>query len=121
KGDCFEGGYTYESLYVLGGLQNLDKTPSGSWKGNEPLVPSEATLIVFEKDEVKDVGSPAEGEKTEGNSDSESGFPLVLLAVVGLVSIAFGFLLGKIPFKTEVANNPKEGGQSGNFPESGRR
>lgn len=48
KGDCFEGGYISERLYVVGGVDNLDKTPSGNFfKTTSPLTPNEGNLVVY--------------------------------------------------------------------------
>ncbi len=54
KGDCWEGGYTYERLHVIGGLSVLDRASSGNeYKSHaSALVPSAGTLVVFEKEAV---------------------------------------------------------------------
>lgn len=63
KGNCFEGGYTEESLYTVAGLRGLDKTSLGGYKGfKDPLIPSEATLVIFEADVI---------QRGEGSTDSQ--------------------------------------------------
>lgn len=51
KGNCAEGGYISETLYVVGGVDNLDKTQVGNFfKGPTPLLPNEGNLVVYESD-----------------------------------------------------------------------
>ncbi len=45
KGDCFEGGYTYESLYIIDDVTVVDRTTVGSQKTSSALRPSGATTI----------------------------------------------------------------------------
>jgi hypothetical protein len=55
KGDCWEGGYTFETLRVINATI-LDRTlANNSYKTRGPLVPSEATLVVFEKDHTNNI------------------------------------------------------------------
>jgi hypothetical protein len=53
KGDCWEGGYIYETLHVVGGVSNLNKTSLNFYKGSSALVPNEGTLVVFESETVE--------------------------------------------------------------------
>lgn len=54
KGNCAEGGYINESLHVIGGVDNLDKTATGNfYKGVTPLLPNEGNLVVYEADSLK--------------------------------------------------------------------
>jgi len=48
KGDCFEGGYIYETLYVVSGVSGLDKTAVTFYKGSTPLLPNEGNYVVYE-------------------------------------------------------------------------
>jgi len=53
KGDCFEGGYTVETLYTVAGVDNLDKTITTNFvKGSSALTPNEGNLVVYKSDEV---------------------------------------------------------------------
>jgi hypothetical protein len=53
KGDCFEGGYTNESLYTVSGVDNLNKTVTTNfYKGPSALTPNEGNLVVYESDRV---------------------------------------------------------------------
>jgi len=88
KGDCWEGGYTYESLYVVGGLDNLDKTSfSNDYKTASALTPNEGTLVVFEADKLSNTN----------NSNTLQNiylYSIGLLAV--LISVLVGIILGKL-------------------------
>lgn len=53
KNNCNEGGYIYESLQVLGGVTNLDKTVTDNfYKSLSPLLPNEGNLVIYESDKV---------------------------------------------------------------------
>lgn len=65
KGDCFEGGYIYETLHVVGGVDNLDKTPSGNFfKTTSPLTPNEGNLVVYESSINKNTNDTIKNEPT---------------------------------------------------------
>ncbi len=49
KGDCFEGGYTTESLHVINDITIYDRAISGTPKSNTDLKPTTATLSVSAK------------------------------------------------------------------------
>lgn len=54
KNNCGEGGYIYESLQVVGGVDNLDKTQIGNfYKRSFPLLPNEGNLVIYESDTNK--------------------------------------------------------------------
>jgi hypothetical protein len=53
KDDCFEGGYISESLYVVGGLDSLERGGyTNFYKGASPLVPNETSLVVYTSEPV---------------------------------------------------------------------
>jgi hypothetical protein len=53
KNNCYEGGYIYETMKVLGGVDNLDKTVMNNfYKGPSPLLPNEGNLVTYESDKV---------------------------------------------------------------------
>jgi hypothetical protein len=80
KSSCFEGGYIGESLYVIQGVSDFKENRfSTFWKGNEPLVPSEATLVVFEKDGIAEAGRQQ----------------IISHVVVALVFALLGVILGR--------------------------
>ncbi len=93
KGDCWEGGYTYESLHVVGGVSNLDKTYLYFYKGSSALVPNEGTLVVFESEtinnKIEEVNDPILPTKTSNSN-------VILYAIFGAVLVlGIGYLLGK--------------------------
>ena len=53
KGDCNEGGYIYETIHVLGGLDDVNKTEiSNFYKGPSALKLNEGSLIVYEANTI---------------------------------------------------------------------
>jgi hypothetical protein len=58
--NCAEGGYIYESLQVVGGVDNLDKTVVDNFhKGTSPLSPNIGNVVIRESDTVSTVqGNP---------------------------------------------------------------
>lgn len=51
--NCAEGGYIYESLQIIGGVDNLDKTVIDNFqKGMFPLSPNNGNLVIYESDKV---------------------------------------------------------------------
>jgi hypothetical protein len=49
KGDCWEGGYTYETLYTVAGVDNLNKSvKTNFYKSSSALLPNEGNLVVYE-------------------------------------------------------------------------
>ncbi len=121
KGDCFEGGYTKETLHMVGGVGNLDKDfRYNSMKWGEALVPNEGTLVVFEVDSVGELGDgygspdpddePAAPDSGNGSDELEpeaerpvfareeksSTLPIALAVAV---SLCVGLLLGMLLFR----------------------
>lgn len=101
KGDCWEGGYTYEAPYVVGGMKVLDRTHANFWKSSSPLVPNEATLVVFEKDEP--VSSPVLSSTSPASpsplSPRANEYPIGALVAVGVLALLLGVTLGGTFFK----------------------
>lgn len=99
KNDCFEGGYISETLHVTGGLNNLDKTyANDSFKNPSPLLPSESTLIVFEKDTpnfLTKTETTADGDEDVIENNNNEAFSLPNLVTVAIISILAGIILGK--------------------------
>lgn len=94
KGDCWEGGYTRESLYVVGGVSNLDKTPIGNfYKNASALVPNEGTLVVFAKDADSDTTSTT---TTETPATHKTSNPTILLVGALLIGLIAGVTLGRV-------------------------
>lgn len=92
KGDCWEGGYIYETLHVLGGVNNLDKTYLNFYKGSSALIPNEGTLVVFESEGINN-----NEEKDDSKLPIEtSNNNMILYVISGLVLISgVGYFLGK--------------------------
>ncbi len=73
KGDCWEGGYTYETIHRTDATI-IDRTSgSNSYKTQGPLVPSESTLVVYE------------GELVNNNGKLFTALIAVAILIVGVV------------------------------------
>lgn len=112
KGDCFEGGYIRETLNVVGGISNLDKTfSSNSIKEASALISDNNTLIVYEADkidistkETSESSSINEIQKTNNDiekiDDSDKyNFSIFYVFIIAILSILFGIFLGKLFYK----------------------
>lgn len=94
KGDCFEGGYTNESLIVLGGLDHVNKEFVNFYKYNSPLIPHEGTLVLYEKDIIENTPPIIVTKEVIEKDNSISDNKGILLAAV-FVLLIVGFLLGR--------------------------
>ncbi|MEI7424811.1 MAG: hypothetical protein WCK10_01685 [Candidatus Staskawiczbacteria bacterium] len=97
--NCNEGGYIYETLNVVGGVDNLKKDYwSNSYKGSSALVPNEGSLVVYEADKINNVGSVdiIDNSKEKFESNQPIFFIIITLIISILVGILIGVLIGKI-------------------------
>lgn len=109
KADCFEGGYVSDSIYVVAGVDNLDKNYySNTIKGSDPIQPTKHTLIVYESETVSPdssrAGQDSWGDDSSQDSKNDSGAEnhinnIVIIIFVAVVSLVAGLLLGRISFK----------------------
>ncbi len=103
KSDCFEGGYIGETLHIVEGIANLDTTYwTNFYKGNEPLIPSEVTLVIFEKDAVPGIASVAENAREDDYVNGAlpakllGGYGLgAVLALTAVIFMLVGIALGR--------------------------
>jgi len=99
KGDCFEGGYIGESLHIIDGVSGITNLgsayPPGFSKWNEPLLPSEATLVVFEKDKV--IENALALEKDENRT--------ITLVVTAFFFLFLGVVLGKAMWRRKMPDS----------------
>lgn len=98
KGDCFEGGYIYETLHVVGGVDNLDKAYLNNfYKTSSALIPNEGALVVFESDNIsRSTSLHNESIDTGLDVTQERGFSAVTLIIVGVVSLVIGLFVGVV-------------------------
>ncbi|ETB63957.1 TPA: hypothetical protein DIC38_01505 [Candidatus Nomurabacteria bacterium] len=96
KGDCFEGGYIYESLLVVGGLENLKKEYINYYKGDMPLVPNEGTLTVYVNDDTKNIDSNNQPEPINENTEKDGNKSNIIILTFILIGILAGFFIGRI-------------------------
>ncbi len=110
KGDCFEGGYINETLYTVGNITNIDRTSVGDplMKVAGPLVPSAATLIVFEKDKVDLIATTTDnGTNPIGTVPNSQGnsYPPVPIALAAVIGIIIGLVLGALIYRNRRNNS----------------
>jgi hypothetical protein len=87
KGDCWEGGYVYETLDAANVTIKDRSEISNSFKMNSPLTPNEGTILVYEQSQVS--GKPAENGEDKYNDTT-----LIIIAVTFLIiGIGTGFLV----------------------------
>jgi len=88
KGDCFEGGYTKETLHMISNVSNIDKTPSVNfYKGQSALIPNEDSLVVYESDEVITT------------TEQSKELPTANLFLVASIFLLAGIVLGMLMYK----------------------
>lgn len=113
KGDCFEGGYTNETLYSIGNINHLDRTQANdSWKTASPLVPSAATLVVFERDNMSTNATATNNNQVDtatttaaAQSAESNSYPQIFLAVAAIIGAIIGFILGALIFRNRRNND----------------
>lgn len=60
KNNCFEGGYIAELLYVVGGVDVLDRSVSGNFlKGPSALLPNESNLVMYAQGTATSTPTPS--------------------------------------------------------------
>lgn len=95
-GDCFEGGYTTENLFVIGGLQSLNRASSYNTLKmyNSPLIPSVLTQVVFEKDKI----TPTSSAITTSPMTTDEPIDPKLLMIIGgfVIALIVGVVLGRV-------------------------
>ncbi len=101
KGDCWEGGYIYESLNVVGGVNNLDKTYlSNFYKGPSALVPNEGTLVVYVSASLEPDAPDWNNPKWRDNpteTDTDGIGNLAIPYTIGLIIlfVGLGYSIGR--------------------------
>lgn len=113
KGNCFEGGYINETLHVVGGVSNLDKTfYSNSMKDFSALTLSMGTLVVYEPEkienvvknipssEIQDEIKNIENKNTkEENNTNRYNFSTMTLILGAIIVILIGVFIGRLFIK----------------------
>lgn len=109
-GNCFEGGYINETLYVVGGVNNLNKTfYSNSMKDFSALIPSSGTLVVYEPEKIenvtKNIPNPEIQNETnntinenakEENNSNKYNFSTITIIIGVIISILLGVFIGRL-------------------------
>jgi len=94
RNDCFEGGYIGETLYSVGGVDKLDKTPiTNFYKDLSVLAPNEGSLVVYEGEEVSNetIKIPAQPQQEK--------FSNIILVVIAVGSLIIGIIIGSTSYK----------------------
>lgn len=97
--NCNEGGYIYETLHVVGGVDNLNKDYwSNSYKESSALVPNEGSLVVYEADKINNNGNVNTADDSNKKPENNlCNFVIIVTSVISvLIGILIGFLFGKL-------------------------
>lgn len=92
KGDCFEGGYIYESLYLIKSMKYYDTKIVRSYKTESATEPNSGNMVVFaDSDDTKDNNDGTETPVEEKTSANQ----IILLLTPLVVGIILGYVIGK--------------------------
>lgn len=94
KGDCFEGGYTRESLSIVRGIKYYDTNIIRSIKEESATEPNTGNMVIYAtlKDVVNDNNTnnkPTTSPAPQKNSVSE----IILMAVIFIVGGTLGYII----------------------------
>ncbi len=97
RSDCVEGGYIGESIKVVGGVDNLDKSYAQyNYKSASALVASESTLIVFEADTVSTTTETETPEENNPGATETTSKRAIYTTIVSVILVlGAGFLIGQ--------------------------
>jgi hypothetical protein len=102
KRDCVEGGYVSDSVYIVGGVKNLNKdVPVNIFKTISPIQPNKHTLIVYEADGIPDKITVEDDNNNEAAGKNNflsnlfSQDKIYLFAVIGAIIFLVGLFIGK--------------------------
>ena len=98
--DCNEGGYIYETLYVIGGVDNLNKNYwSNSYKQASALAPNEGSIVVYEADKPNISTTDVPSQDVNNSKNSPNIYFYILGAFVVIILILVGIVLGRLSAK----------------------
>lgn len=96
KEDCFEGGYTRETLQIIPGISNIDRTRlSNSYKYSDSLAPNESTLIVYEEDSIPIIDSDDDQVVDDSGDKKRTLVGIFIIVLTFLIGIVLGRLTNK--------------------------
>lgn len=98
KRDCWEGGYTYETLQPINATVVDRISASNSYKGLEAFVPSEASLVVFAQTRATPapVTIPVSQTPTYSNNPFLTDRVQQVTAIVAAAFLLLGVLIGRL-------------------------
>lgn len=93
KGDCFEGGYVKESLFIVRGIKYYDTNIVRSIKEQSATEPNTGNMVVY---------------AASGNSVSENkaNAEIILAIAIFVAGIIFGFIAGRKSARFPSISNP---------------
>ncbi len=91
KNDCFEGGYTLESLKIVPNVTLVDDATLNVYKRPSALAPHEGSLVVYPGQTVAEKPEVVETEEDPN---------LLTLSVIGLIGLLLGVCLGRVGKKS---------------------
>lgn len=93
KSDCTEGGYIEEHVFVIGGVNQLNRTHTGDWKSERgPLILNEGSLVVYENDTLSQT---IPEDETNNSPDTFSTRVIILFILALVIGISIGVLVTK--------------------------
>lgn len=109
-GDCFEGGYINEKLYVIGGVSDLNKTFYSKMKDLSALISSSGTLVVYEPEKIENVNKnipsseiQKETKNTTNDNTNKYNFSTTTLIIGAIIFILAGVFISRL--LNQKANN----------------
>ncbi len=99
KGDCFEGGYSKDTIHVINGITIEDKSSYGDAKSDKPLTKNEATIVVNIADQSTKTTATPTSQYTQdlpvySSSDSKRSTTDVTTAILAAAFTILGVVLG---------------------------
>lgn len=94
KGDCFEGGYVTERLFIIEGVNYYDTNPVRPIKTDTATEPNTGNLVVYA--DSQDLLNTQQTTTTTPTTDQKNSKTNIILFIVLLVAgIAIGYTIGK--------------------------
>lgn len=95
-GDCYEGGYIYEDIYIAEGINYYDKNAVRYGKEDAPLLLNAGDLVVYASSDKDKVSDPKDQKKGTFLNTKENIIIVVMLVIISfMIGTLLGYLLKK--------------------------
>jgi len=95
KSDCWEGGYVGEFIFLVSGVNIVDRSHVNSYKSDSPLIPDDNSLVLYSK---KDGGDQTSGQSPK-DCISDKEFPVAILVLSVIGALVLGIIVGRLSRK----------------------